>query len=104
MLHHFDNKGLIIQVGLTRRDIIQKVNKLMVVVPIADFLMIVETEHDILEGNKDHHGVLLAESCPTLSDPMDCGPPGSSVHGIFQARVLEWGAIAFSSMDVRVVL
>ena len=38
----------------------------------------------------------VAESCPTLSDPMDCGPPGSSVHGIFQARVLEWGAIAFS--------
>ena len=34
--------------------------------------------------------------CPTLSDPMDCSPPGSSVHGIFQARVLEWGAIAFS--------
>ena len=31
--------------------------------------------------------------CPTLSDPMDCSPPGSSVHGIFQARVLEWGAI-----------
>ena len=38
----------------------------------------------------------VAESCPTLSDPMDCGPPGSSIHGIFQARVLEWGAIAFS--------
>ena len=37
-----------------------------------------------------------AQSCPTLSDPMDCSPPGSSVHGIFQARVLEWGAIAFS--------
>ena len=33
-----------------------------------------------------------AQSCPTLSDPMDCSPPGSSVHGIFQARVLEWGA------------
>ena len=33
----------------------------------------------------------VAQSCPTLSDPMDCGPPGSSVHGIFQARVLEWG-------------
>ena len=46
----------------------------------------------------------VAESCPTLSDAMDCGPPGSSVHGIFQARVLEWGAIAFSSMDVSVVL
>ena len=38
----------------------------------------------------------VAESCPTLSDPMDCGPPGSSVHGIFQARMLKWGAIAFS--------
>ena len=34
------------------------------------------------------------QSCRTLSDPMDCSPPGSSVHGIFQARVLEWGAIA----------
>ena len=34
--------------------------------------------------------------CPTLSDPMDCSPPGSSIHGIVQARVLEWGAIAFS--------
>ena len=38
----------------------------------------------------------VAQSCPTLSDPMDCSPPDSSVHGIFQARVLEWGAIAFS--------
>ena len=36
------------------------------------------------------------QSCPTLSDPMDCSLPGSSVHVIFQARVLEWGAIAFS--------
>ena len=36
------------------------------------------------------------QSCPTLSDPMDCSPPGSSVHGIFQTRVLEWVAIAFS--------
>ena len=38
----------------------------------------------------------VGQSCPTLSDPMDCSLPGSSVHGIFQARVLEWGAIAFS--------
>ena len=38
----------------------------------------------------------VAQSCPTLSDPMDCSLPGSSVHGICQARVLEWGAIAFS--------
>ena len=37
----------------------------------------------------------VTQSCPTLSDLMDCSPPGSSVHGIFQARVLEWGAIAF---------
>ena len=34
--------------------------------------------------------VLVAQSCPTLCDPMDCSPPGSSVHGIFQARILEW--------------
>ena len=39
----------------------------------------------------------VSQSCPTCSDPMDCSPPGSSVHGIFQARVLEWGAIAFSN-------
>ena len=39
----------------------------------------------------------VAQSCPTLSDLMDCSLPGSSVHGIFQARVLEWGAIAFSN-------
>ena len=38
----------------------------------------------------------VAQSCPTLRDPMDCSLPNSSVHGIFQARVLEWGAIAFS--------
>ena len=40
----------------------------------------------------------VAQSCPTLDDPMDCSLPGSSVHGIFQARVLEWGAIAFCQM------
>ena len=38
----------------------------------------------------------VAQSCPIFSDPMDCSLPGSSIHGIFQARVLEWGAIAFS--------
>ena len=42
--------------------------------------------------------VKIAQLCPTPSDPMDCSPPGSSVHGIFQATVLEWGAIAFSNM------
>ena len=39
----------------------------------------------------------VAQSYPTLSNPMDCSLPGSSIHGIFQARVLEWGAIAFSN-------
>ena len=39
----------------------------------------------------------VAQSCLTFSDPMDCSLPGSSVHGIFQARILEWGAIAFST-------
>ena len=41
----------------------------------------------------------VAQSCPTLSDPVDCSLPGSSVHGIFQVRVLEWGDIAFSGDD-----
>ena len=45
----------------------------------------------------------VAQSCPTLSDPMDCSPPGSPVHGIFQARVPEWGAIAFSNCKHRAV-
>ena len=43
----------------------------------------------------------VAQSCPTLSDPMDCSLPGSSVCGIFQAKVLEWGAIAFSEFRAR---
>ena len=40
----------------------------------------------------------LLQSCLTLCNPMDCSPPGSSTHGIFQARVLEWGAIPFSGL------
>ena len=43
----------------------------------------------------------VAQSCPTPSDPMECSLPGSSAHGIFQARVLEWGAIAFSLTDLE---
>ena len=45
-----------------------------------------------------------AQSCPTLHDPMDCSLPGSSAHGIFEARVLEWVAIAFSPNNVRSLL
>ena len=43
----------------------------------------------------------VAQSCLTFIDPMDCSPPGSSVHGVFQARVLEWVAIAFSDLSAR---
>ena len=43
----------------------------------------------------------VAQSSPTLSDPMDRSLPGSSIHGIFQARVLEWGAIAFSQYNAN---
>ena len=45
----------------------------------------------------------VAQSCRTLRDPMDCSLPGSSIHGIFQARVLEWGAIAFSATHLYLV-
>ena len=52
--------------------------------------------HFLLQCMKVKSESEVAQSCLTLHDPMDCSPPGSSVHGIFQARVLEWGAIAFS--------
>ena len=52
--------------------------------------------HFLLQCMKVKSEREVTQSCATLSDPLDCGPEGSSVHGIFQARVLEWGAIAFS--------
>ena len=52
--------------------------------------------HFLLQCMKVKSESDVAQSCPTLSDPMDCSLPGSFIHGIFQARVLEWGAIAFS--------
>ena len=52
-----------------------------------------------------HHAAAAAakslQSCPTLCNPMDCSLPGSSIHGILQARVLEWGAIAFSGYIIN---
>ena len=54
--------------------------------------------HFLLQYMKVKSESEVAQSCLTLSDPMDCSPPGSSVHGIFRARVLEWVAIAFSGM------
>ena len=52
--------------------------------------------HFLLQCVKVKSESEVAQLCPTLSDPVDCSLPGSSAHGIFQARVLEWGAIAFS--------
>ena len=56
--------------------------------------------HFLLQCMKVKSESEVIQSCPTLSDPMDCSLPGSSVHGIFQARVLEWVAIAFSDVCV----
>ena len=53
--------------------------------------------HVLLQCMKVKSEREVAQLCPTLSDPLDCSLPGSSIHGIFQARVLEWGAIAFSA-------
>ena len=53
--------------------------------------------HFLLQCMKVKSESEVAQSCPTPSYPMDCSPPGSSIHVIFQARVLEWGAIAFSN-------
>ena len=55
------------------------------------------SRHFLLQCMKVKSESEVAQSCPTLKDPMDCSLPGSSIHGIFQARVLEWGAIAFST-------
>ena len=53
--------------------------------------------HFLLQCMKVKSESEVVQSCPTLCDPMDCSLPGSSAHGIFQARVLDWGAIAFSN-------
>ena len=59
--------------------------------------------HFLLQCMKVKSEREVAQWCPTLSDPMDCSLPGSSIHGIFQARVLEWGAIAFSGGKVTLL-
>ena len=55
--------------------------------------------HFLLQRVKEKSEREVAQSCLTLRDPMDCSPPGSSIHGILQARVLEWVAIAFSKQS-----
>ena len=57
--------------------------------------------HFLLQCMKVKHESEVAQLCPTLHDPMGCSLPGSSVHGIFQARALEWGAIAFFSLSLQ---
>ena len=57
--------------------------------------------HFLLQCMKVKSESEVAQLCPTLSDPVDCSLPGSSIHGIFQARVLEWGAFAFSNANPR---
>ena len=57
--------------------------------------------HFLLQCMKVKSEREVTQSCPTLSDPMDYSLPGSSVHGIFQARLLEWGAIAFSGSCIQ---
>ena len=60
--------------------------------------------HFLLQCMKVKSESEVTQSCLTLSNPMDCSLPGSSIHGIFQARVLEWGAIAFSKVLFRNML
>jgi len=57
--------------------------------------------HFLLQCMKEKSESEVSQSCPTLRDPMDCSLPGSSVHGIFQARVLEWGAIKPSTFYLK---
>ena len=60
--------------------------------------------HFLLQCMKMKSEMEVAQSCPTLSDPMDCSLLGSSIHGIFQAKVLEWVAIAFSLRLVKAMV
>ena len=60
--------------------------------------------HFLLQCMKVKSEIEVAQSCSTLSDPMDCSLPGSSVRGIFQAKVLEWGAIAFSDVPIHSII
>ena len=60
--------------------------------------------HFLLQCRKVKSETEVPQPCPTLSDPMDCSLTGSSIPGIFQARVLEWGAIAFSSVYIYIYI
>ena len=94
-------KSLLMKVKVESEKVGLKLNiqktKLMASGPITSWEIdgeTVETASDCFSGLQNHY----TQSCPTLRDPMDCSLPGSSVHGIFQARVLEWVAIVFSCL------
>ena len=61
---------------------------------IGENLQELEQSKEFLDNESE-----VAQSCPTLCNPMDCSLPGSTIHGIFQARILEWVAISFSILD-----
>ena len=70
-------------------------------VMLGNLALILKTKHSPYVCSLAHMAAAKSlQSCPTLSDPMDCSLPGSSIHGIFQARVLEWGAIALHTWQM----
>ena len=71
----------------------------LVVVKLAAVSIECRCSRGKISSRKDAAAAKSLQSCPTLSDPMDCSLPGSSVHGIFQARVLEWVAIAVVTVN-----
>ena len=74
-------------------------------VMLGNLALILKTKHSPYVCSLAHMAAAKSlQSCPTLSDPMDCSLPGSSVHGISQARVLEWGAIALSALGVSTLI
>ena len=75
------------------RDIRRMVTKCLLLISICLKSTMIKNKQ-YRESNTEHTEV--AQSCLTLCDPMDCSPPGFSVHGIFQAWILEWGAVSFS--------
>ena len=83
-IHHRSEQG----------DLVQGLELIPSLLPTSWHHLVTEwwCDYDINQESESE----VAQSCPTLCDPMDCSLPGSSLHGIFQARVLEWGAIAFS--------
>ena len=84
--------------GLRAYSLAQMLTKSKTKCPVDKYIIISKYLHN-LYGRKEVEGSEVAQSCPTLCDPTDCSPPGSSVRGILQARVPEWVAIPFSRVS-----